>query len=120
MMGGKTHVGVGSIPISAAVQGINAANTVKINLVHMKSKSETLDKGILSFDCTLKLLETKPAINKPVVEQGAAIVPLPVGNYRLLVTDIEVNDLYNAGNMFDKQDPCVEITFGNQKLQTAR
>lgn len=123
MMGGKTHVGSGSIPISSAVTQVNATNKAKINLVHTKSKTQIMEKGFFEMECILKpQLESNNSSTAKSSPSATStkIIPLPKGNYRIVFTEIEVSDLFNTGNMLDKQDPCVEISLNGQKLQTAR
>lgn len=122
-MGGKTHVGSGTLPLSSAIMQVNTPNKAKINLAHQKSKTQTLEKGCLEMECLLKpQLESKNSSTEKLAATATSTVklPLPKGNYKILFTDMEVFDLFNAGNLLDKQDPCVEISLNSQKLQTAR
>lgn len=39
---------------------------------------------------------------------------------KLELKGFSVNDLYDTGSMFDKQDPCLQITIGKTKYVTER
>jgi hypothetical protein len=39
---------------------------------------------------------------------------------KLELKGFSVNDLYDTGSIFDKQDPCLQITIGKTKYVTAR
>ena len=80
----------------------------------------------------IKVEETKISFKIPLItssnkEKGEVYMQgilwvIPVENPRIKLTldEISVTDIYNSGNMLDKQDPCIKLKVGPFQFKTDR
>jgi hypothetical protein len=141
-MGGKTHIGSGSIALTAALEEAEKPSDFIISLIHRQS-GNNIEKGYVSMEGKLNKIEEKkeskvnepekqpnqipstqsaPAINNEQGTKQVASKPLSVqpGNYLLSLSKLKVSDLFNTGSALDRQDPAVYLTVGKKEFHTER